>query len=124
MSRDPANFEEPDLFVPERWLRGDVRRHNADSFANLPFGHGVRWDLLISWKMCRIDILPSQILHRPTLCPPGVVHHDDEGGAEVQAGVQRGACGVHHQAGQHPGQTRQDKIYAKGLILIRIWKLL
>ena len=45
MSRDPANFEEPDLFVPERWLRGDVRRHNADSFANLPFGHGVRWDL-------------------------------------------------------------------------------
>ena len=74
--------------------------------------------------MCRIDILPSQILHRPTLCPPGVVHHDDEGGAEVQARVQRGACGVHHPADQHPGQTSQDKIYAKGLILIKLRKYL
>ena len=43
-----------------------------------------------------------QVVHRAALCPAGVVHHDDEGGAEVQAGVQRGACGVHHQAGQHP----------------------
>ena len=42
MSRDAANFAEPDEFVPERWVRGDARRHTADSFSNLPFGHGVR----------------------------------------------------------------------------------
>ena len=42
MSRDPANFSDPDEFVPERWVRGDARRHTADSFSNLPFGHGAR----------------------------------------------------------------------------------
>ena len=41
-SNDPANFPNPDKFSPERWLRGCPERHNADSFANIPFGHGAR----------------------------------------------------------------------------------
>ena len=40
-----------------------------------------------------------QVVHRAALCPAGVVHHDDEGGAEVQAGVRRGAGGLDHQVG-------------------------
>ena len=41
-SNDPSNFLEPEKFIPERWLRGCPERHNADSFANIPFGHGAR----------------------------------------------------------------------------------
>ena len=41
-SNDPANFPNPDKFLPERWLRGCPERHNANSFANIPFGHGAR----------------------------------------------------------------------------------
>ena len=39
---DPEMFPEPEKFIPERWLRGHKQRHNADSFANIPFGHGAR----------------------------------------------------------------------------------
>ena len=39
---DPEMFPEPEKFIPERWLRGNKQRHNADSFANIPFGHGAR----------------------------------------------------------------------------------
>lgn len=41
-SNDPASFPNPEKFLPERWLRGCPERHNADSFANIPFGHGAR----------------------------------------------------------------------------------
>ena len=36
-SNDPANFPNPDKFLPERWLRGSPQRHDANSFANIPF---------------------------------------------------------------------------------------
>ena len=42
-SMDPDNFADPDRFLPERWLRGHESRHSADSFANIPFGHGARY---------------------------------------------------------------------------------
>ena len=42
---DPENFQDPDKFYPERFLRGHKDRHAADSFANIPFGHGARYDL-------------------------------------------------------------------------------
>ena len=45
-SNDPANFENPGIFMPERWLRGCPEHHTADSFANIPFGHGARLALL------------------------------------------------------------------------------
>ena len=41
-SNDPANFPNPDKFLPERWLRGCPERHDANLFANIPFGHGAR----------------------------------------------------------------------------------
>jgi len=41
-SMDPNNFPHPEKFLPERWLRGHKDRHNSESFANLPFGHGSR----------------------------------------------------------------------------------
>lgn len=41
-SMDPKNFDQPQKFLPERWLRGHKERQNFDSFSNLPFGHGSR----------------------------------------------------------------------------------
>ena len=64
------------------------------------------------------NILPFQIMHWAALCPTGVVHHDDEGGAEVQDGVQRGAGGLYDQAGQHTRQACQHQIHAERAILI------
>jgi cytochrome P450 len=41
-SNDPANFDRPAKFLPERWLRGCPEKHNANAFANIPWGHGAR----------------------------------------------------------------------------------
>ena len=40
--RSSAQFDSPDQFRPERWIRGHQDRHNSNSFAYLPFGHGKR----------------------------------------------------------------------------------
>lgn len=39
---DPRNFSSPGEFRPERWLRGHEERHESNSYAYIPFGHGVR----------------------------------------------------------------------------------
>ena len=36
------HFTDPESFVPERWLRADPKYNTANSFANLPWGHGPR----------------------------------------------------------------------------------
>lgn len=36
----PQLFPEPELYKPERWLRGSG--HRVKPFSFLPFGHGVR----------------------------------------------------------------------------------
>ena len=64
-----------------------------------------------------LDILTLQVMHWAALCPAGVVHLDDEGGAEVQAGVLRGAGGLGDQSGQHTRQAGQHKIHAQRVIL-------
>jgi len=53
-SNDPRNFSEPEKFLPERWLRGCPERHTADSFANIPFGHGAR--ACIGQRFARIEL--------------------------------------------------------------------
>ena len=41
-SIDPLNFQDPEKFYPERWLRSHKDRHSGHPFANIPFGHGAR----------------------------------------------------------------------------------
>jgi len=53
-SNDPRNFSEPEKFLPERWLRGCPERHTADSFANIPFGHGAR--ACIGQRFARLEL--------------------------------------------------------------------
>ena len=40
MCRDPKYFTNPDEFIPERWLRNEVREFSP--FTSLPFGFGTR----------------------------------------------------------------------------------
>ncbi|WAR11974.1 CP24A-like protein [Mya arenaria] len=40
MCRDPEEFNNPDEFIPERWLRNEVR--DFSPFTSLPFGFGAR----------------------------------------------------------------------------------
>ncbi|KAL4234721.1 hypothetical protein ACF0H5_006363 [Mactra antiquata] len=40
MCRDPNEFQNPDDFIPERWLRNEVREFSP--FTSLPFGFGKR----------------------------------------------------------------------------------
>ncbi|XP_077992026.1 25-hydroxyvitamin D-1 alpha hydroxylase, mitochondrial-like [Glandiceps talaboti] len=42
MSRDSDNFENPDDFKPERWLRSEKHKHKVNQFASQPFGTGTR----------------------------------------------------------------------------------
>ncbi|XP_070540550.1 cytochrome P450 10-like [Ptychodera flava] len=42
MSRDPQYFENPDQFIPERWLRSDKPIPRLNQFAALPFATGPR----------------------------------------------------------------------------------
>jgi len=37
-----TNFTNPDIFMPERWLRGDDQYERTCPYASIPFGHGPR----------------------------------------------------------------------------------
>ena len=42
---NPENFESPNMFLPERWLRNDnsdIDKRTILQFSSLPFGHGAR----------------------------------------------------------------------------------
>lgn len=36
------NFENPEAFIPERWIRGHPKRVVVNPYLVLPFGHGMR----------------------------------------------------------------------------------
>jgi cytochrome P450 len=38
------NFPDPEVFRPERWLKGHANYERADPFTHLAFGHGPRLD--------------------------------------------------------------------------------
>lgn len=54
MSTHADHFKDPLRFLPERWLRGHKDRHTADSFANIPFGHGAR--SCIGQRFARLEL--------------------------------------------------------------------
>jgi len=63
-SNDAANFENPDKFVPERWLRNSEERHSADSFANIPFGHGARSCIGRRFAQLELYVMMAKIVQK------------------------------------------------------------
>ena len=48
-------FEEPDKFIPERWLNDDKWMQNAHAFSSFPLCHGPKSDLIkriIEMQLC------------------------------------------------------------------------
>ena len=57
--RDPANFRDPEQFLPERWLRDEMEHKHT--FAWLPFGFGPRMCIGIGF------ISHSSWVHNPDI---------------------------------------------------------
>ena len=64
MSNDPHNFETPDKFLPERWLRSNKCRASAHPHASLPFGHGPRNCIGKRFASLEIQILIIRLLQQ------------------------------------------------------------
>ena len=60
MGHDPELFPEPEIFRPERWLRGTD--DSAKALANLPWGHGARMCLGKQSTVFLTTIIISYIL--------------------------------------------------------------
>ena len=69
MGRDPALFADPEVFRPERWLRGDAEDNlHMKALTNLAWGHGARMCIGKYTKppflrYVKIMILPRYTLH-------------------------------------------------------------
>ena len=64
MSNDSANFEEPEKYIPERWLRGHPKKASAHPHASLPFGHGTRNCVGKRFALLEIQILIIKLLQK------------------------------------------------------------
>jgi len=72
-SRDPDVFEEPDRFMPERWMRSTTRtKLQQHPFASLPFGSGSR--SCIGWLPLsfQTQFHTTSSDYRYRLAPPGL----------------------------------------------------
>ncbi|KAK6179576.1 hypothetical protein SNE40_011903 [Patella caerulea] len=66
MYRDPSLFPEPELFKPERWLRGNMDS-NLKSLSNLVWGHGARMCIGRRFAEQEIYILLTKIIQKFSL---------------------------------------------------------
>jgi len=63
-SNDACNFENPEKFLPDRWLRESSERHSAHPFANIPFGHGARSCIGRRFAQLELYIMMIKIVQR------------------------------------------------------------
>jgi len=59
-----TQFPCPDLFQPERWLRGHEACNTAHSFSNLPFGHGARSCVGQRFARLELQVLLAKVVQR------------------------------------------------------------
>ena len=97
-SNDSCNFDSPEKFIPERWLRDSSERHSAHPFANIPWGHGARSIFkTIIHSSGFTPYFPAQVLHWQEVCPAGAVHDDGQDCAKVQDGTGGTPTWSYHQ---------------------------
>ena len=73
--RDPNQFDDPDSFMPERWLRGCPQHHKAHPFSSIVFSHGPRMCIGKRFAELECYILAIKMLQRFKL----EYHHGDVG---------------------------------------------
>ncbi|XP_048753533.1 probable cytochrome P450 49a1 [Ostrea edulis] len=63
-------FEEPEQFIPERWIRDDEKYSPTHAFAHIPFGHGPRKCIGQRFAETEICICTSKLLRNFRLTLP------------------------------------------------------
>ena len=74
---EEKNFEKPELFNPERWIRGCPGQHTAHPFAAIPFGHGPRSCIGRRFAELEVFIIVIKVLQQFRL----EYHYEPVGGA-------------------------------------------
>jgi len=76
---DSKHFDNPEQFIPERWLRGCPEHHTAHPFVPIPFSHGPRMCIGRRFAELECFILAIKILQKFRL----EYHHEPVRGATV-----------------------------------------
>jgi len=74
---DSEHFENPEKFIPERWLRGCPEQHSAHPFVAIPFSHGPRMCIGRRFAELECFILVIKLLQKFSL----EYHHEPVHGA-------------------------------------------
>ena len=61
-ARSECQYEEPQRFLPERWLRGHEEYQQAHAFSHIPFGHGPRSCIGRRFAEMEVSVLVIKIL--------------------------------------------------------------
>ncbi|XP_059479866.1 probable cytochrome P450 301a1, mitochondrial [Neocloeon triangulifer] len=64
MSRFKEHYNEPDKFLPERWIRGGEQEEKANPFVTLPFGHGARKCIGMRFAQLELEIALAKMMRR------------------------------------------------------------
>jgi len=73
--KEAKHFQDPDKFIPERWMRGCPHQHEAHPFATIPFAHGPRMCIGKRFAELECYILVIKMLQRFKL----EYHHEPVG---------------------------------------------
>jgi len=61
ISRMEKHFQDPDKFVPERWIRGGEQKKNSNPFVVLPFGHGARKCVGMRFASLELELVVAKV---------------------------------------------------------------
>ena len=73
--KEAKHFKDPEEYIPERWMRGCSRQHEAHPFATIPFAHGPRMCIGKRFAELECFILVIKMLQRFKL----EYHHEPVG---------------------------------------------
>jgi len=61
ISRMDKHYQNPDKFLPERWIRGCEQRENVNPYVTLPFGHGARKCVGMRFASLELELVAAKV---------------------------------------------------------------